>query len=86
MTERTKFADVEWLQVQCRSGRASVLLLALADGSTVELRGAAMRSWLDAWSRLWNVPPSLASNLSSRQTSLVFGRRRSGKAQAGPVS
>jgi len=80
MTEHARFADVESIWVRCKFGMASSVLLGLRDGSTVELRGMQMQTWLDAWSRLWNTPPSWGRAKSSRQTSLAFGRRRSGKA------
>ncbi len=81
MTKTPRFADVESLWVRCKSGTAVSLLLGLKDGSTLELRGTPMRSWLDAWSQLWSTPPSWAKTRSSRQTSLAYGRHHSGKAE-----
>ncbi len=84
MSKRPKFADVASVWVTCKSGTVAFVHLELVDGSTFELSGAAMFRWLDAWLRLCAVPPSprTGSSRCDSQTSMRFGRSRSGETEA----
>ncbi len=63
------FADVDSVWVKCNSGVAYCVLLTKKDGSTSELRGAKMRSWLVEWSRL-----CAARKTTSRANSLLTSK------------
>lgn len=78
MTKPLRFADVDFVQVKCKSGVVYSLQLVHENGSTIELHGMLMYRWLDEWQQHWRTPPDAVKTPFSSPISYLFGRRRSG--------
>ncbi len=72
--KKVPYAGVASVWVSYKRGEVISVYLMMEDASTYELRGSRMYDWLKGWPLLCREPTTRSVD-SSRQASLVFGRR-----------